>query len=96
MAKEIGADRLGDFYTDGKVRSRREWRGLRDTLYDYKCWLGIMGTLAGFIVKPRNIKAMFRYRWMSNYLAVPMMVDRMAAQRARISVFRRAPSVFAS
>ena len=76
MAKEIGADRLGDFYTDGKVRSRREWRGLRDTLYDYKCWLGIMGTLAGFIIKPRNIKAMFRYRCMANYLAVPMMVDR--------------------
>ncbi len=76
MAKEIGADRLGDFYTNGKVRKRREWRGLKDTLYDYKCWLGIMGTLAGFIIKPRNIKAMFRYRWMANYLAVPMMVDR--------------------
>lgn len=28
------------------------------------------------LVKPRNIKAMFRYRWMANYLAVPMMVDR--------------------
>ena len=76
MAKEIGADRLGDFYTNGKVRKRREWRGLKDTMYDYKCWLGIMGTLAGFIIKPRNIKAMFRYRWMANYLAVPMMVDR--------------------
>ena len=76
MAKEIGADRLGDFYTNGKVRKRREWRGLKDTVYDYKCWLGIMGTLAGFIIKPRNIKAMFRYRWMANYLAVPMMVDR--------------------
>ena len=36
MAKEIGADRLGDLYIDGgKVRKRREWRGLRDTLYDY-------------------------------------------------------------
>ena len=76
MAKEVGADRLGDFYTNGKVRKRREWRGLKDTVYDYKCWLGIMGTLAGFIIKPRNIKAMFRYRWMANYLAVPMMVDR--------------------
>ena len=54
MAKEIGADRLGDFYTNGKVRKRREWRGLKDTMYDYKCWLGIMGTLAGFIIKPRN------------------------------------------
>ena len=76
MAKQIGADRLGDFFTKGKVRKRREWRGLADTLYDYKCWLGIMLTLGKFIIKPRNIKAMFRYRWMANYLAVPMMVDR--------------------
>lgn len=76
MAKEIGKDRLGDFYTGGKVRKRREWRGIKDTFYDYTRWLGIMGTLSKFIIKPRNIKAMFRYRWMANYLAVPMMVDR--------------------
>lgn len=76
MAKEIGKDRLGDFYTDGLVRKRREWRGFKDTMYDYFRWLGIMKILAGFIIKPRNIKAMFRYRWMANYLAVPMMLDR--------------------
>ncbi len=76
MAKEIGAERLGDLYTTGRVRKRREWRGLADTLYDYYRWLGIMLTLGKFIIKPRNIKAMFRYRWMANYLAVPMMVDR--------------------
>lgn len=76
MTKKIGADNLGRFYTEGKVRNRREWRGFKDTAYDYVRWLGIMGTLAGFIAKPRNIKAMFRYRWMANYLAVPMMVDR--------------------
>jgi hypothetical protein len=77
MAKEIGADQLGKFYVAGsKVRNRREWRGVKDTLYDYSRWCGIMLTLGKFIVKPRNIKAMFRYRWMANYLAVPMMVDR--------------------
>lgn len=76
MAKELGKDQFGSFYTDGKVRNRREWRGLKDTLYDYSRWLFIMGQLAGFILKPRNIKFFFRYRWMSNYLAVPMMVDR--------------------
>ena len=76
MAKEIGAEALGRFYTNGKVRSRREWRGVKDTFYDYTRWLFIMKQLAGFIIKPRNIKAMFRYRWMANYLAVPMMVDR--------------------
>ncbi len=76
MAKEVGKDRLGDFYTTGTVRKRREWRGFKDTFYDYGRWLYIMSILAKFIIKPRNIKAMFRYRWMSNYLAVPMMVDR--------------------
>ena len=74
MAKEVGAEALGRFFTDGKVRSRREWRGFKDTFYDYTRWLYIMKQLAGFIIKPRNIKAMFRYRWMANYLAVPMMV----------------------
>lgn len=76
MAREIGKDKLGSFYTNGKVRKRREWRGVRDTLYDYSRWLKIMGILTKFIIKPRNIKAFFRYRWMSNYLAAPMMVDR--------------------
>lgn len=69
-------EELGKLYTEGKVKKRREWRGLRDTLYDYTRWLRIMGILASFIVVPRNIKAFFRYRWMANYLAVPMMVDR--------------------
>ena len=32
--------------------------------------------MAKMVSKPRNIKAMFRYRWMANNLAVPMMVDR--------------------
>ena len=35
-----------------------------------------MSILARFISKPRNIKAMFRYRWMANYLAVPYMMDK--------------------
>ncbi len=76
MAKEIGAEELGRFITGGKVKSRREWRGIEDTLYDYSRWLYIMAQLGGFIMKPRNIKAMFRYRWMANYLGVPAMVDR--------------------
>ncbi len=76
MSKEIGSERLGDLYTKGLVKKRREWRGVKDTLYDFWRWLGIMAILAKFIVVPRNIKAMFRYRWMANYLAVPMMIDK--------------------
>ncbi len=73
---DIGGKNLGNYYTTGKVRKRREWRGFKDTMYDYSRWLVIMSKLAKFIIKPRNIKAMFSYRWMSSYLAVPMMVDR--------------------
>ena len=57
MAKEIGADRLGDLYIDGgKVRKRREWRGLADTMYDYSRWLKIMTILGKFVMKPRNVR----------------------------------------
>ena len=74
--KRIGCENSVEFYTEGKVRNRREWRGVVDTLYDYSRWLHNWITMAKMVSKPRNIKAMFRYRWMSNYLAVPMMVDR--------------------
>ena len=76
MGKAIGSERLGDLYSGGKVRKRRAWRGVRDTFYDYTRWLKIMAMLLKFMSKPANIKGFFRYRWMLNYLAVPMMIDR--------------------
>lgn len=45
MGKAVGSEPLGSLYTAGKVRRRREWRGLRDTMYDYFRWLGILGVL---------------------------------------------------
>ena len=73
----IGTQNLGRFYTSGRVRNRREWRGVRDTAYDFSRWLYNWLTMFRVVlVKPRNIKAMFRYRWMASYLAVPMMIDR--------------------
>ena len=74
-----GEQTLGHLYpTDGKskVLKRREWKGVKDTFYDYTRWLYIMSILAKFVAKPRNVKAMFRYRWMANYLAVPHMMDK--------------------
>jgi len=72
-----GDQQLGVIFKEGaKVRTRREWRGVKDTMYDYWRWLGIMKILGCFIAKPRNIKGMFRYRWMANYLAVPHMIDK--------------------
>ena len=76
MGKAVGSERLGDLYNGTKVRKRREWRGFKDTWYDYTRWLKIMGVLLKFMAKPRNVKAFFRYRWMLNYLAVPMMIDK--------------------
>lgn len=76
MSKEYGGKNLGNLYTKGRVRKCREWKGLKDTLYDYWRWLNLLKIMGAFIIKPRNIKAMFRYRWMSNFLAAPMMLDR--------------------
>ena len=49
--KRIGCENFGKFYTEGKVRNRREWRGVKDTLYDYSRWLHIM-TILGKVHRP--------------------------------------------
>ena len=72
----MGSEKLGDFYIGGKTRKRREWRGFKDTWYDYVQWLIIWKTLIQFMLKKNNIKGFFRYRWMLNYLAVPDFFDR--------------------
>lgn len=71
MGKAMGSEPLGRFYSGKKAKKRREWRGLKDTWYDYVHWLGIWKTLIGFMLHLNNLKAFFRYRWMVNYLAVP-------------------------
>ena len=76
MGAKIGSEALGKLYGHGKVKKRREWRGFRDTFYDFFCWLGILLMLARFLMVPRNLRALFRYRWMSNYVAVPAMIDK--------------------
>lgn len=76
MSKNIGSEPLGSFYTGKKPKRRREWRGLKDTWYDYVRWLGYWKTLITFIIKPNNIRGFFRYRWMINYLALPDFMDR--------------------
>ena len=39
MSKNIGSEPLGRFYTGKKPKRRREWRGLKDTWYDYVRWI---------------------------------------------------------
>ena len=39
MGKSMNSEALGKFYNGGRTRVRREWRGLADTWFDYKCWV---------------------------------------------------------
>ncbi|MFI3208984.1 MAG: 2-hydroxyacyl-CoA dehydratase family protein [Eubacteriales bacterium] len=70
---------LGDLYKgDKRALTHREWRGFRDTMYDFGRWLKLLGMLGANLapVLPQLTKALFRYRWMVSYLTVPSFVDR--------------------
>ena len=74
---------LGLLYQDKTAIYRhREWRGFKDTLIDYGYWLQLWGILIGWVIKHpiTNIKALFRYRWMLNYLAAPSFFDRQVSR----------------
>ena len=60
----------------------REWRGFKDTMYDFFMWLQLWGILLAWVLKHpiQNIKALFRYRWMYTYLTVPAFFDRIMSQ----------------
>ena len=76
--ERAGEKSPGKIYSDKlKVRRRREWRGFRDTFYDYTRWCYLMfGVLGKFILNPRNVKGFLRYRWMMSYLFVPHGMDK--------------------
>lgn len=76
MGKKMNSEPLGTLYNGGVTKKRREWRGVKDTWYDYTRWLGNWGTMAKFMLNVQNLKGFFRYRWMSNFLSVPDFVDR--------------------
>lgn len=70
---------LGGLYRDdSRSFTRREWRGFKDTMYDYGRWLKLyayMGLRLG--VHPiLMIRALKRYRWMASFLAAANMIDR--------------------
>ena len=76
--KKGAADNL----TQGTAIARhREWRGLRDTVYDYGQWCRLWGILIKWVFSHlvQNFKAIFRYRWMFSYLTVPSFFDRLCA-----------------
>ena len=70
---------LGDLYIEGtNFYHHREWRGVRDTAYAFARWLQTWVKMAGLIGRDpvRMVRAFWKYRWLSAYLATPMMVDK--------------------
>ena len=70
---------LGDLYIEGTNFYRhREWRGVRDTAYAFARWMQTWVKMAGLIGRDPvcMVRAFWKYRWLSAYLATPMMVDK--------------------
>ena len=67
------------YYDKTGVAKYREWRGVKDTLYDYGAWLqnlGMMGLMVGK-APVRVVKGMWEYRWMGSFLGTFMFIDRL-------------------
>jgi len=71
MSDKIYLDKTG-------LRVRREWRGLRDTMYDYYRWCLVWKDIIKFVLRsPLQVaKGLLRYRWMETYVTVPAFIDR--------------------
>ena len=56
----------------------REFRGLRDDVYNFWMWLVVWKDMARFVVRDPIgvVKALFRYQWFATYLNYPAFVDR--------------------
>ena len=63
------------------ILKHREWRGVKDTLYDYYRWLITWKDMIVMCLKaPVSIvKGLWRYRWMASYLSTPSFIDRHCA-----------------
>ena len=54
--KKIPGDQLlGCLYNTGKVRKRREWRGFKDTMYDFGQWLATWKIMMGVSMGPSSV-----------------------------------------
>ena len=60
MGKNMNSEPLGTLYNGGYTKKRREWRGLSDTWYDYRCWVKNWGTMFKFLAHPQSIKGFFQ------------------------------------
>lgn len=70
---------LGRFYNkDSRTFRKREWKGFKDTMYDYGRWLKLYGYMTVRLgAHPiLMIKALKRYRWMVSFLTASNMIDK--------------------
>jgi len=74
---------LGDLYSKDRkaVLKHREWRGFKDTMYDYYRWLVTWKDMIKMVLKApiSTVKGLWKYRWMASYLSTPSFIDRHTA-----------------
>ena len=74
-----GEKQLGKLYRNGKMATvRREWRGLKDTAYDYYEWLRMWGMLLSTFSKDLipALNGALHYRWMISYFCCHSFMDK--------------------
>lgn len=66
------------FIPGSNIEKHREWRGLKDTWYDYTQWVKLLGIVMKFVaISPMRIaRGALEYRWVGNFLAAFNMRDR--------------------
>ncbi|MBR2078611.1 MAG: 2-hydroxyacyl-CoA dehydratase, partial [Clostridia bacterium] len=75
-------DNYGKLYKEHTaILKHREWRGFKDTMYDYYRWLVTWKDMIKMVLKApvSTVKGIWRYRWMSSYLSAPSFIDRHVA-----------------
>lgn len=67
----------GDVHIGELTTAFREWRGIKDTAYDFAKWLQVWGDMSLMIMKNPvgSVKGLWKYRWFSSYLQTPMFID---------------------
>ena len=67
------------YYDKTGVAKYREWRGVKDTFYDYSAWIKNLVAMAGMVASAPIpiLKGFWEYRWMGSYLGTFMFIDRL-------------------
>lgn len=67
------------YYDKTGVAKYREWRGVKDTFYDYSQWLYNLSSMAQMVASApvACLKGFWEYRWMGSYLGTFMFIDRL-------------------